>query len=123
MLFFLKWQLFYSNILFLNTWLEFLKFGFNMFSIPLLLKTLFSPWHRYMTAYPEGIDPIGALKTLFGNIMSRIIGLIIRVVFIVLGLLFELFIIVAGLALFLVWIFLPILVLYLLFLGLTFLAK
>ena len=123
MLFFLKWQIFYSNILFLKTWFEFLKFGFNMFSIPLLLKTLFSPWHRYMTAYPTGIDPIGALKVLFGNIMSRIIGFILRVVFILLGLVFEVLILAAGLVLFLVWALMPLLILYLLFLGLTFLAK
>jgi len=123
MLFFLKWQLFYSNILFLKTWFEFLKFGLNAFSIPLLLKTLFSPWHRYMTSYPEGIDPIGALNSLFGNIMSRFIGMILRIIFILLGLFFEALIFLVGLFLFCVWLIMPILIFYLLFLGLTFLVK
>jgi hypothetical protein len=123
MLFFLKWQLFYSNILFLKTWFEFLKFGLNAFSIPLLLKTFFSPWHRYMTSYPEGIDPIGALNSLFGNIMSRVIGMILRIIFIFFGLIFEIFIFVVGLVLFLIWASMPILIFYLLFLGLTFLIR
>ncbi len=123
MLFFIKWQLFYSNILFLKTWFEFLKFGINAFSIPLLLKTFFSPWHRYMTSYPKGMDPIGALNSLFGNMMSRIIGMILRVIFILLGLVFEVFIFVVGLVLFLIWASMPILIFYLLFLGLTFLSR
>ncbi len=123
MLCFIKWQIFYSNILFLKTWFEFLKFGINIFSIPLLLKTFFSPWHRYMTSYPKGIDPIGALNSLFGNIVSRVIGMILRVIFIFLGLIFEAFIFVFGLLLFLIWLTLPILIFYLLFLALTFLLK
>ncbi len=118
---FLKWKFIYSNRSFLRAWFEFLKFGLNIFSVRILLKTFFSPWHKYWSSYPLGFNPKDAFFVFFGNMMSRVVGMILRTIFILAGIIFEIFIFFFGAFLFLVWVLWPFLVLYFLYLGLLFL--
>ena len=120
---FLKWKFIDSNLDFLKAWFEFLKFGLNIFSVPLLLRTFFWPWHRYQSAYPSGFNPKGVFIAFFGNIMSRVVGMILRTFFILIGLIFEIFILLFGFVLFLIWFILPFLALYFLYIGAIFLFK
>lgn len=91
-------------------WKNFLKFNLNYFSIGLLLKSLFSPWRADKGAYARGFDIKQYFNTFLGNMISRILGAIIRLVVIVAGLAFEFVIFWAGLFVLLFWIFLPIIV-------------
>ncbi len=56
-------------------------------------------------------------ETFIFNMMSRIIGAILRTFFIILGLISELFIIIAGAAALLVWLVSPLILIFGLFLG------
>ena len=104
----LAWQFFDVPRGILGAWKNFLKFGLNYFSIPFLLKTLFSPWRRYLWAYPKGFDLGKYFEALASNLISRILGMISRVFLIIIGLLFEIFLIFIGFFIFLGWFLLPI---------------
>jgi hypothetical protein len=90
-------------------WGNFLKFGLNYFSLPLLLKTLFSPWRRYSWSYGRGFDIKIYLEVFLSNLISRILGAVLRIFLIILGILFEIFIFFSGLIVFLGWLILPLL--------------
>ena len=88
---------------------NFLLFNMNYFSIPLLFKTLFSHWRRYRWSYKGGFSPARYIEVYFSNLISRILGAIVRTVLILLGLLVEIFILLGGIIVFLGWLFLPLL--------------
>jgi len=104
----LKWQFFDVPKLILNAWDNYLRFGLNYFSTPLLLKTLFSPWRRYKWSYPRGFDLWLYFEAIFSNLIFRTIGAIIRSILIVIGVFFEAIIFIAGFVVFLSWFLLPI---------------
>lgn len=112
----LSWQFFEVPGNILKAWKNFLKFNLNYFSIPLLLKTLFSPWRRYKTSYGRGFDIGRYFEVLLSNLIFRGLGAIMRSFLIIIGLLVEIFIIFGGLIIFFGWLILPIL----LALGLVF---
>lgn len=103
------WQFWESPKNILLGWRNFLKFGLNYFSLPLLLKTLFSPWRRYSWSYGKGFDVKRYTEVFFSNLISRLLGAILRIFLIILGILFEVFIFLAGLIVLLVWLVLPLL--------------
>jgi hypothetical protein len=101
------WYLFEVPREILKGWRNFLRFGFNFFSVPLLIKTFFSPWHRYRWAYPKGFDFWQYLEVFFSNIISRVLGAILRFPLIIVGVLLEVFLVFFGLLVFLGWFLLP----------------
>lgn len=100
----------------LSGWKNFLLFGLNYFSIFLLIKTLFSPWRRYQWSYGRGFDLGRYFEVFFSNLLSRILGAIIRIFLIFIGLVAEVLIVLIGLLVFMGWLILPLL----LFIGLIF---
>ncbi len=96
----------------------FLLFNFNYFSVPFLLKTFFTPWRRYKESYGRGFDLKRYLEAFIFNSTSRILGAIVRTVIILVGLIFEVFIFITGIVAFLIWIFLPILLIISFYLSL-----
>jgi hypothetical protein len=103
----------------LRGWKNFLLFNLSYFSIPILLKTFFSHWRQYKWSYGRGFDISRYLEAFFSNLISRILGAIMRAVLIFIGVLSEIFIVFFGLILFLGWIFLPVFIIY----GLYFSVK
>ncbi|PIR71502.1 MAG: hypothetical protein COX89_01410 [Candidatus Nealsonbacteria bacterium CG_4_10_14_0_2_um_filter_37_10] len=106
---YLIWQFWEVPKNILLGWKNFLKFGLNYFSLPLLLRTFFSPWRRYTWAYPRGFDVGKYFEVFISNLISRILGAVLRIFLIIIGVLAEVFIIFAGAILFFGWIVLPIL--------------
>jgi len=104
---YLFWQFLEMPGNILKAWKNFLKFNLNYFSIPLLLKTLFSPWRRYRMSYGKGFDIGRYFTAFFSNLIFRILGAIMRVFLIIIGLLVEIFLIFAGIIIFFGWIALP----------------
>jgi hypothetical protein len=104
----LEWQFFESPRGILKGWGNYLKFNLNYFSVPVLLATFFSPWRRYSLTYGKGLKPGRYFETFTFNLMSRGIGAFLRLFFIFLGLLVEVFIFLCGAVIFLVWLLLPI---------------
>ena len=104
-----SWQFFDVPRFILKAWRNFLVFNLNYFSIPLLIKTLFSHWRRYQWSYGRGFDLKRWIYTFFSNMISRVLGAIMRVILIFIGLLVEVFIFFAGIIVFFGWIILPLL--------------
>jgi hypothetical protein len=103
----LSWQFFEVPLNILKAWKNFLKFNFNYFSVPLLLKTFFSHWRKYRWSYGKGFDVGRYFEAFFSNLISRILGAIMRSILIFLGLVTEIFVFLSGIILFVGWLVLP----------------
>jgi hypothetical protein len=107
----LVWQFFDAPKEILKGWRNFLLFNLNYFSIPILLRTFISPWRRYSYSYGKIFEIWNNIQVFVFNIMSRVIGAVLRSVFIIIGILVEILIIIVGAIMFIGWILLPILLL------------
>ena len=86
---------------------NYLVFLFNYFSIPILLKTLFSHWRRYRESYGKGFDLKRFFSALTFNLISRILGAIVRIITIFIWLIAEFFVLIGFLIILLFWLILP----------------
>jgi len=101
------WQFYEMPKFLFSVWMNYFNFAINYFSAPLLIKTLFSPWRRYNWRYPKGFNLVEFFNTLISNTFSRFLGALMRIVLIFTGVLFQIFVAIAGMVLFLGWIILP----------------
>lgn len=92
---------------------------FIYFSTVALFKTLFSPWRRYQWQYPRGFDLGKFIEVFASNLISRIIGFLIRVYIIIVGLAGELIVLILAVLAFLFWLILPFLIIGAFFYGLV----
>ena len=110
---FLKW-LFWHFIEVPKTivlgWKNFLKFNLNYFSIGALLMSLFVPWKGDTGDYGRGFDAKRYFETFLGNIISRVLGAIVRLVIIAIGLVFFIATLFVGFFVLVIWILLPVIV-------------
>lgn len=96
----------------LKIWQNYVLFMANYFSIPLLLKTLFAPWRMDITPYKRGFVIREFFYTLTMNLISRILGAIVRIIVIVIGIAVEIIVVILGGVLFVLWLILPLLLIY-----------
>jgi hypothetical protein len=96
----------------LQAWKNFLFFNLNYFSVIILLKTLFSTWRKYQWSYGKGFEATKYLEVFFSNLISRILGAIVRSFLILAGLIVEIFIILTGLLILFGWLFLPLILFF-----------
>ncbi len=89
-------------------WRDFMRFNRDYFSIPFLLRTLFSPWRRYKFSYGRGFDIGRFFETLVFNAFSRVMGAIARISVIIIGLTLQIIILFAGALVVVIWVLLPI---------------
>lgn len=92
---------------FLKIWADFIWFLYHFFSIPLLTRTLFSKWRRIGEVRTKRFDVGDFLSVLFINTVMRIVGFFIRACTILAGLISIILAILAGVAVFVLWFFLP----------------
>ena len=105
----LEWYLFDKPKVLIKAWFNCLRFYLKFFSIIILLKTLFAPWKKYeWTRQTRGFNPKEALKVHFSNLISRILGAIVRGIMIFIGLLVELIVFFVGVGIIIIWFLLPI---------------
>lgn len=109
---YLVWHFFDVPKEILRGWKNYLFSNLNYFSIPLLFQTFFSHWRQYKWDYGRGFDISRYIEAFFSNLISRILGVIMRSVLIFIGILTEIFIILLGLICFVGWIFLPVFILF-----------
>lgn len=107
---YLSWHYTEATKTILKAWGNFLNFNLEYFSIFFLFKTLFSPWRRYSWSYGRGFDIGRWIETFISNFISRILGFFVRSILIVIGFLAEFFILFAGIFVLFVWIFLPLII-------------
>lgn len=104
------WHFYETPKFLLGVWKNYILFALNYFSLPILLKSLFAPWRKYKWNYPKRFDVGEFFSTLISNGFSRILGALMRIVLIVVGILFQIFVVFAGLIIFLLWILIPFIV-------------
>jgi hypothetical protein len=114
----ISWHFFEVPKEILRIWRNFLLFNLNYFSIPLLLRTFFSPWRRYREFHGKGFSIGRYVEVFFSNLIFCLLGAIMRSFLIIIGILVEIFLILAGLFVFLGWFILPIILALGLILGL-----
>ena len=83
---------------------------FNYFSVLELFSTLFSSWHRITDSYGRGFDPSRFFWILGGNIISRILGAVVRSAVILAGLASSVVALGLGMLWIVFWLSAPILI-------------
>jgi ATP-dependent Clp protease ATP-binding subunit ClpA len=83
---------------------NFLRFIAHRFNVIGLLSTLISPWKRDMSFHNwRGLHPLLFLKMLFNNFISRFLGMLVRFVMLVAGILLMILVFAAGAPFFIVF--------------------
>jgi len=93
-----------------------LNFVLRFFSIPTLLKTLFSPWERMGEKYKKGVEIEAWAETFVVNLIMRAVGFVIKSMTIVLGIITLVVVLAVCIVVFLIWIAMPLIMATLLFL-------
>jgi len=94
----------------LGVWKNYILFALNYFSLSILLKSFFAPWRKYKWGYPRGFDIGEFFSTFISNAFSRFLGALMRIVLIVVGVFFQIFVVFAGLIIFLLWMLVPLII-------------
>lgn len=107
------WRWYYGQAVknILVGWRSFVIFVSEYFSIPLLFKTLLSPWKRDITKRPRGLDFKKLFECLTYNLISRGIGFFVRFFTILIGIIFLLLTAITGAVFFVIWLVLPLITL------------
>lgn len=104
---YLSWQLVKKPKKILMATKNFLAFGAYFFSAKELLFSLFAPWKRQIEDYGKGFDFEVYFRVFSGNIISRAIGFVVRIIFLFAFLIFEILVLILGITCLIVWLFLP----------------
>lgn len=104
---FIWWYYFVAPVGILKIYRNYLVSNIHYFSIPLLLRTLLSPWHRDQEGYGRGFDFERFIRVWSMNMVSRGVGFVVRSFVVVFGLLAEIGILAAGLVIFFFWLIAP----------------
>lgn len=105
---------------FFHVWMNLIWFTIHFFSLPQLLRTWISPYKRITEERQQGFSFEDWLGTVLVNILSRIVGAILRTTIIIAGTASLLFVIAFGATIYVLWILLPILTLTLFIAGISF---
>jgi hypothetical protein len=97
---------------------NFLWFSGHIFSIPLLFRTLFSPWKRMNEAYPKGLNLSNIGEALLVNTLMRLVGALVRLSAIFIGVLFSVLITIVGATAVVLWMIFPALIPFIAIAGL-----
>lgn len=107
---FLLWFLKEVPLAILKAWRNTLWFAFHYFSLPILVGTLFAPWRRYSWSYRGGFSIGGYLEALASNLLSRIIGAVMRIPVIIAGIAAVFLVFCAGAVVLALWFLLPLII-------------
>ncbi len=115
---FISWYYFERTRAIIQVWKNFLKFNLAYFSTGFLLKTFFSPWRKYQWSYGRGLDIGRYFQVFTSNLLSRVMGSIVRFFLIIIGAIFELLVFLLGIVAIVSWIFLPVILIIVFLFGL-----
>lgn len=102
---------------------HFITFFYHLFSIQVLLRTLFSPWKMLGERYKGGMHFGENLGIFALNSVMRVVGFFMRLIIIFFGLLVIVFTLLLSALVFIFWTLLPIVIFFLFVLGLRLLSK
>jgi len=104
---FFAWHYHKGLSVFLDRWRYDLGWVIHYFSLPLLIKHLFSPWKRVVLKEKVGFSFIKFLNQLSFNLTSRLIGATVRLTLFFIGFLILTLVFLGGMIGFLIWLLLP----------------
>jgi hypothetical protein len=87
----------------------------QMFSVPILLRTLFAPWRRIMTQPGPGID--AQIRALGDNMISRAVGFVVRLLVLLTASILLLGTMIIGFIELVAWLLLPPMILVAIVMG------
>lgn len=105
-----------------HVWTNFLWFVSREFSILTLLGSLFAPWRRVTEGKPAHFNLEKYAEAFVANLMSRLVGAVLRLIIVFIGLCCLLCTMLGGIVFYLVWLLAPLLVVTLLCIGTFFLV-
>ncbi|TSC74536.1 MAG: hypothetical protein G01um101448_55 [Parcubacteria group bacterium Gr01-1014_48] len=105
---------------FFSLWENGFRFIVHFFSLSLLLRTFFSPFHRLREMSPRGFHPADYIASMTVNIIMRIVGVLLRGALITAGIVSLFVVALLGTALLVAWVFLPVFVAALFIRGFTY---
>lgn len=112
-LLYLSWHFYEASKKILQIWRNYFIFIWYYFSISLLKRTLFKPWHRDVSIKKSpGFDFSEFFQNVIFNTFSRIIGFVVRSVTIIFVFILEILIFIMGIIIFVFWIILPLILIY-----------
>jgi hypothetical protein len=97
-------------------------FVWRIFSVPTLLRTIFAPWRRF-GEYDQAHDLSEKAGNILVILVMRLVGAVVRICTVLIALLTTVLVWVVGLIGFVVWLLAPLLVVFLLGMGIVLLAK
>lgn len=103
---------------FTANWRNFMWFIYHFFSISLLTRTLFSPWKR-MVEQKHASDLEGFFEAIVFNILSRFFGAFVRLIIIGMGIAMLVLGLFAYVCALILWLILPLLLVFSFMYGLT----
>jgi len=115
---YLKWHYGKALMTTFAFWKNILIFLFNFFSIKSLSGNFFTPWKRLVDIYPKKFNLKIYFFTFLVNTIMRIVGIILRSIIILIGLVFCFALIILLPVTLLVWLALPIIIISLIVSGL-----
>lgn len=101
----------------LHIWTNFFWFIVNLFSIPQLIRGLFTPWKRIVEDRGEKFNLEDLAGFIIIGIISRLIGVILRTTVILTGTAILLLLCLGMVFIYLFWILAPVLIVFSLFYG------
>lgn len=104
---FIPWVLFEEPKNIVRTYVEYAKAFSDILSIPFLLFTLLSPWKGIAEEMPSAFQWDKFLQAFFLNLVTRMIGMVIRLFAIVLSLVLQIVLLVLFVVLFVGWFVFP----------------
>ena len=84
--------------------------AWRYFSVGYFLPRIFSPWHRDITGYGRGLDLKRWMHVLGWNLISRVIGAMLRITIMLTGLIAQVLFAVACLVVLVFWYILPLVI-------------
>ena len=115
--YYVKWHYTQAVVDLIGIVKNFLWFFWEFFSIKLLLKSLFTPFHRLGQQYKGGLDLSNLAETILVNTLMRFVGFLLRSFLILLGILCILLTFVVGIFFLVAWVLAPLLLVFLIAFG------
>ncbi|MCH7604532.1 hypothetical protein IID24_00835 [Patescibacteria group bacterium] len=108
---YIKWHLVIAPKAIIEGWKNILWFTFSYFSVPLLLQTLFTPWKGIRWEKKRGFHIEDFFFILASNLLSRMLGALVRIPLILVGIIGEILVFGLGIIVLFVWFLLPVFIL------------
>ncbi|MDD4628118.1 MAG: hypothetical protein PHE68_01855 [Candidatus Peribacteraceae bacterium] len=106
---FLPWYLWREPIRLMRGYVEYAKAFYEIISIGFLLRTLFSPWKGIVERAPTGFQWELIMQAIAVNLVTRGIGMVIRLFAIILSLAMQVIVLATFIVIFLAWFAFPVL--------------